>query len=186
MSSGVLLDWVRIEKKEARQRLPGFECTVPWPETENGRRVAKHPRRWEWDAQRHVRTLWQNLRPGDRALIGVDEDTIDAAVVHLAFEVPEPSLVVGWIQVGAVARTHRRNGPGAGALLGDDVLRVAVRETYEELAAGPYDRAVVAGKIHIENAASMRMAARNGMEPQGDPTEEYVLWSRILADAREV
>ncbi|WP_328322681.1 hypothetical protein OHA70_28195 [Kribbella sp. NBC_00382] len=175
-----ILEWQLLEEKKLATRLQCFQCTEPWPTTPGGRRLPQHPRRWEWDAQRHVKNLNQLMRPGDRVLIGVDTSTgvaVDAAVVHLRFLVDGAKLVAK-IEVGAVAMSHRGPDP---PYLGDEIMDVAVAEARAAMHQQDCTVGLLAGFIHVDNKASMRMAARNGWEPQDAPTEAgYVRWARRL------
>lgn len=176
-----ILDWQAIEdSKELTRRLQGFCCTKPWPTTPQGRRLSQHPRPWEWDAHRHVRNLGRLLREGDRAMIGVDlstDEAIDAAVVHLRYLVDGPKFVAK-VEVGAVALSHRSPDP---PFIGDDIMQVAREEALIAMDARGGEIGILAGIIHVQNDASMRMATRNGWEPQGDPgLDGYVRWIRPL------
>ncbi|MDX6258995.1 MAG: hypothetical protein QOH84_683 [Kribbellaceae bacterium] len=178
--SGRNLDWQVLEGKRLATRLQSFQCTEPWPTTPGGRRLPQHSRRWEWDAQRHVKNLNQLMRSGDRVLVGVDTSTgvaVDAAVVHLRFVVDGLKLVTK-IEVGAVAMSHRSPNP---PFLGDEIMDVALAEARATMRERECAVGLLAGFIHVDNNASMRMAARNGWEPQEAPTEAgYVRWARRL------
>jgi len=120
------------------------------------------------------------MRPEDRVLVGVDTSTatpIDAAVMHLRFAV-EGTKLLAKLEVGAVAMSHRSPDP---PFLGDEIMDLAVTETRAALRDRGCAVGLLAGLIHRENNASMRMASRNGWEPQGDPAEKgYVRWARRL------
>ena len=108
------LDWRPIEHKGDAAFLQQLQCTQPWPTTATGRRLPKHPRSWEWDAQRHVRNLSQLMRSADRVLVGCDtsgESEVVAAVLHLRFEQTESSRLIAHVEVGAVAMSHRSPDP---------------------------------------------------------------------------
>lgn len=172
--SGCILDWQALEDKKSAARLQGFVCTQPWPTTPGGRRLPKHPRSYEWDAQRHVRCLSQLMRAGDRVLVGSDAESADAAVVHLRF-VEADSLLVTKVEVGAVAMSHRSPDP---PFLGDEIMEVALAEALSALRECDASQVHLVGSIHVENRASMRMAQRNEWEPMGPPSEEgYVKWA---------
>jgi hypothetical protein len=75
--------------------------------------------------------------------------------------------------------SHRSPDP---PYLGDEIMEVAVAEARAAMRERGCTVALVAGFIHVDNKASMRMAARNAWEPQGAPTEVgYVRWARRLS-----
>lgn len=119
------------------------------------------------------------MRPGDLVLIGVDTSTAaadDAAVVHLRFLVDGTRLIAK-VEVGAVAVSHRSPDP---PFWGDEIMSVALAEARKAMGDRGCLAGLLAGFIHVGNNATMRMAARNGWEPQGDPAEGYVRWARPL------
>ena len=63
--------------------------------------------------------------------------------------------------------------------MGDEVIAVALAEAQAAMATRSCTSGILAGHIHVENNASMRMVARNGWEPLADPGESgYVPWGR--------
>jgi hypothetical protein len=175
------LEWRALANKGEASPLTQFQCTQPWPTTPGGRRLPAHPREWEHDAQKHVRNLRQLMRPGDRVLVGVDNATdsaVVAAVLHLRFQRRDDSLVVVF-EVGAVATSHRSSEP---PFLGDEMMAVAEAESRAALTESGCAGFTLAGFIHSENKASMRMASRNGWEPLGGPGDTgYLPWRKVIA-----
>jgi hypothetical protein len=181
VSAGHCLDWQPVDdKKTAAVRFQQFQCTQPWPTTPGGRRLPQHPRPWEWDAQRHVKNLCQLMRDGDRVLVGVDgaaDEPVDAAILHLRYLVERPRFVAQ-LEVGAVAMSHRSPEP---PYRGDEILRVALAEARSTMTDRLCSSGLLAGFIHVENKASMRMATRNEWEPLSDPgAGGYVRWGRAV------
>ena len=173
---GRLLDWEPISKREAIE-LQSFTCTDDWPRTPGGRRLPTHPRQWEWEAQRHLRNLSQLLRDGDAALVGRDEERRIGAAVHLSYD-KSGDLVVATIKAGAVSTRYRRLGD---RFVGDEVLEVAKEEARARALQVGASQLLLEGYIHRENRASMRMAERAGLEPQGLPTSAYQAWIREIS-----
>lgn len=174
------LEWRALTRKGEATPLTQFQCAQAWPTTPGGRRLPAHPRKWEHDAEKHVRNLRQLMRPGDRVLVGVDNATdppVVAAVLHLRFQRRDDSLIVV-LEVGAVAMSHRSPEP---PFLGDEIMAVAEDEGRAALEESDCSGLALAGFIHSENNASMRMASRNEWEPLGGPGETgYVPWRRVL------
>lgn len=175
------LVWHALAHNREALALTQFTCTTEWPKTAGGRRLPTHPRTWEYDAQRHVRNLRELMKPDHTVLVGSDETTdppATAAVLHLSFQRRGGGLVA-FLHVGAVAMSHRRSGP---PYLGDELMTVAEREAVAAQTRDGTSNLVLAGYIHTDNHASMRMAARNGWEPLEAPTEGgYVSWGRRIA-----
>lgn len=175
------LQWRVLASNAEAITLQQFECTEPWPRTPGGRRLPQHPRRWEWDAQRHVRNLRQLMRTGDRVLVGVDTSTgtnIIAAVLHLRFHENAGSRLVVFLEVGAVAMSHRgQHRP----YIGDEIMAIAESEACAAMKERGCTSLVMAGFIHTRNNASMHMASRNNWEPLESLQDDYVRWGRHLA-----
>lgn len=181
MTRGRLLDWRTVEDKRETLVVQQFQCADDWPRTARGRKLPKHPREWEFEAQSHVRNLNMLMRDGDRVLLGYDT-TVDpeviAAVLHLRFEV-RGTRVVTESKVGAVAMSHRSPSP---PYYGDEIMAVALEEARAAVGRYGCTDGMLAGHIHVENNASMRMAQRNDWEPlAGSDHGGYVPWGRTLA-----
>lgn len=166
------LQWTRITKQEARE-LQSFTCAAAWPCTPGGRKDPKHPRPWEWQAQRHLRQLTQHLREGDIALVGRDEAGLIGAAMHLSFAGKGDLLVVE-VKVGAVSMRHRHQ---RGVFLGDELVDVAKSVAIDEARLVGASAISSLGYIHERNLASAYMAMRAGAEPQELPDDHgYQVW----------
>ena len=138
--------------------------------------MPRHPRPWEWDAQRHVRNLRQLWKNGDEILVGSDPmASVDAAVMHLR-HADDGTRLLTRVEVGAVSMAYRGPEP---PYFGDEIMRLAHARARAQMESRAYDTAFVGGFIHVDNAASMRMAARHDWEPLADPQlGGYVPWGR--------
>lgn len=175
-----LLTWEQLDKQQATE-LHSFTCTEDWPRTVGGRKLPKHPREWEWAAQRHFRTLTQRLLGDQTLLVGRDDEQLIGAATHLSYET-SGSLVAATIEAGAVS-THYRNLRDR--YVGDEVMAIAEEAAIALSITLGASTLVLQGFIHEKNAASMRMANRAGLEPHGLPTPNgYQLWARSF-DPRE-
>lgn len=90
------LDWHLIKSKETARELQGFTCTTDHPRTPRGRRLP-HPRPWEWEAQRHLRSADRHLRHGDDLLVGRVGSGALGAAAHVVYD-DDSSLLVANIQ----------------------------------------------------------------------------------------
>ena len=172
------LEWQQCADKRDAIRFQGFVCTEQWPTTPGGRRLPRHPRHWEWEAQRHVRNLRQLGRDGDEILVGTDPDTtVDAAVLHLRHG-DDGTRMMTRVEVGAVSMAYRGVGP---PYLGDEIMTLAHSRARTHMASRSLEVAFIGGFIHVNNTASMRMAARHAWEPLTDPQlSGYVPWGRNI------
>ncbi len=114
-------------------------------------------------------------------MFGVDAsegEPVDAAVLHLRFLLAGTRFVAK-LEVGGVALTHRSPVP---PFIGDEIMAMALYEAEGFMTVRSYTSGLLAGFIHVDNNASMRMAARNDWEPLDDPLEGgYVRWGRHLS-----
>ncbi|MEV0291106.1 hypothetical protein AB0H36_43840 [Kribbella sp. NPDC050820] len=176
-----LLKWEQLDKHQATE-LQAFTCTDEWPRTAKGRRLPKHPREWEWAAQRHFRTLAQRLQAGETLLVGRDDENAVGAAVHLSYE-QHGVLLVATFEAGAVS-THFRNMRDR--YVGDEIMAVGRAEAGIKAVDSGASTLVLQGCIHEQNRASMRMAARADWEPEGLPTPNgYQLWATAFDPIRE-
>ncbi|MBD0022678.1 hypothetical protein GII33_16395 [Gordonia pseudamarae] len=166
------LSWQHITTRREARILQGFTCTTDLPRTSGGRKLP-HIRPWEWEAQAHLRQLWQRLRPGDLVLVGRAESEI-LACAHLQFD-RQDEVLNAFHVVAGVSMTVR----GQGGQIADQLLSQARKVAVERATELECVEVVLSGKIHVSNGASERMVVRAGWEPQGPPTD-YQLWAAIL------
>lgn len=169
------LTWESLTTKAAARELQTFTCTTDPPRTP-GRRRLEHPRGWEWEAQRHIRTAAHHLRPGDALLVGRDNGGEIAAAAHVDYD-EDSGLLVAYINALGVAMSHRKQGGS----VADEALRV-VRQTACDEANGRWcSTLLLTGAIHRHNLASQYACLRAGMEPKGLPSGDYQLWALKVA-----
>lgn len=167
------LGWRTITARREAVVLKNFTCTTDPPKTPGGRKL-KHPRPWEWEAQRHLRQTDQLLGPGDMLLLG-ESDGVVLAAMHLQIESTKTHLDV-YLAAGAVNTDVRRQG---GAIA--DAMLAQVRAAAASAAGNHgFGATVLRGKIHLENRASRRMVERAGFEPFGLPLNDYQEWRLVV------
>lgn len=173
MTDGIT--WSEITDRAAARELEHFACTTNHPRTPGGRKLP-HPRQWEWDVQRYLRTASHWYRTGDVLLIGHDVNGAVAAAAHLMIDQGDALLEV-FIAALAVAHTHRDKG---GAVADETFRRIKATAVAVARERG-LPAAILTGKIHRNNRASQYLALRHGQEPVGVPSEDYGLWCLHLA-----
>jgi hypothetical protein len=112
------------------------------------------------------------MQANDRVLVGFDtsgETDVAAAVLHLRIERQGPNRLIAHVEVSAVAMSHRSPDP---PYLGDEIMAKALAEARAAMTRYSCDSGMLAGYIHTDNNASMRMAARNDWEPLEAPGPE--------------
>lgn len=167
------LRWRQITTRREAAVLKNFTCTTDLPRTPGGRKL-KHPRPWEWEAQRHLRQADQQLTPGDVLLLGEEEHNILAAI-HVQFDATDTLLAV-YLAAGAVTIDVRRQG----GIIADEMLAEVHSLANSTATDRSLTHVVLTGKIHVANHASQRMVERAGFEPVDLPAEDYQTWSLRL------
>ena len=164
------LSWHCLPTKADARELEAFTCTTDPPRTARGRRL-RHPRPWEWEAQRHLRAASQHLRVGDALLVGRDVAGAIAAAAHVDYD-DASGLLVAYINALGVATSLRNHG-GATA---DEALHVVRLTAVEETVRRRCASLLLTGKIHRDNSASQYACRRAGLEPTGLSSGEYQTW----------
>lgn len=165
------LAWELLTTKAAARELQAFTCTTDPPRTTGGRKL-RHPRIWEWEAQRHLRTASQQFRAGDALLVGRDGGGEIAAAAHVDYDA-NSGLLVAYINALGVAMSHRNQG-GATA---DEALQVVRQTATDEANTRWCSTLLLTGKIHRHNQASEYACLRAGLEPLPLPAGDYRTWA---------
>lgn len=133
-----------------------------------------HDRPWEWEAQRHLRQLSQLLKSGDLVLIARSGADV-VGCVHLQFST-EGTLLEAFHAAAGVALDVRRQG----GRVPDQLLAEARKIAFTKAIQSGSSHLVLAGKVHVRNAASQHMLTRAGWEPRDAPSNDYQLWAAII------
>lgn len=174
------LTWSEEWERRKLLSLQQFVCAAEPPRTAAGRRLP-HPEPWAWEVHAYIRQLPQTLpgRPadqdpdlGNRVIMGSRGGRI-VTVAHVDFTL-DGDILTAFVCVVGVAVDEQRAGVGTACL-----ERVLAEATTRAVGCGSAGVRVV-GKIHGQNLASQRMAARFGQEPVGLP-EPYQLWVRKVS-----
>lgn len=170
-------NWVKLERPEY-VALQQFQCAAPWPKVPGGnRKLPHHPREHEWHAQRGLRNA-AHVAKGDDEVWVLNDEGDWLAAMHLRVDRVSGAVDL-CIESAGVSFTHRGEGCPS---YGDSIMVEA--ETIALSTASPDDSLVLlTGWIHDENAASQRMALRNGMEPTSTRREPYQQWVKVLRGA---
>lgn len=168
------LDWHLIATKGAARELQGFTCTSDHPRTPRGRRLP-HPRPWEWEAQRHLRSAAQHLRDRDALHVGRNSVGAIASAAHVAHD-EHSGLLVANIQALGVGLSYRARGGDTA-----DEAFATIRDG-AKLEAGlrRCSTVILTGKVHRLNLASQYACLRAGLEPADEPITDYQTWALCI------
>lgn len=160
-----MLTWVNA-KPEHRAQLSAFRCTNPEQtsfDEATGQELHQSP--WEYEVQRHTRSIRPPLHPPQFLLLGMDAGTIVAALeLHVA---PFDDSCF----ISMVAVRHDRRGQGYGYEALDRAHNVMAKYGTREFLA--------TARVHRDNDAARRLFRHQGyahVEDEG----EYQTWSALL------
>ncbi|RYC12485.1 hypothetical protein [Nocardioides zhouii] len=166
-------EWRPLTTRKEARVLESFTCTDDHPRTPGGRKLP-HDRRWEWEAQRHLRQTSQLLQEGDLLLAGLRSSEVVAAA-HLQFD-PTNEVLQLFVAAAGVALAGRRQGGN----LADQMLAAILAEGLHRATGLRCANLVLTGKIHTRNTPSQLMVQRAGWEPYDAPSSDYQAWGLIV------
>lgn len=158
--------WVEADKSH-QEELKAFRCTTDTPRGPDGRRLA-HPRQYELVVQSGIRNARPPMRGGTRMQLGHLSGAL-AAVTWFEFDDTEAEV---FIKAVAIA-VEQRGGDGQ---LAEAAMSRVVIEAARHFAALGHHSAIAVGKIHVENRASQRLAARVGFTADEMADDQLQFW----------
>ena len=97
--------WSTIDNRRDAIELQKFTCTVDRPRTPENCTLP-HPMPWEWEAQRHIRSLFVHYKDGDHLVVGRRGGAVIAAAQSMSRI--EGEVLDVFIAAAAVAANVRR------------------------------------------------------------------------------
>ena len=163
------LRWRQLADRHEAVILQQFTCTEDPPRSPHGRRLP-HPRRWEWEAQAHLRQMSVRFRTGELLIAGFNGDSVIAAA-HLL-----PGIQGNVLEVFIAAAGVDLSVRHGGGVFADETMSQIKDLALANARAQGAGIVMITGNIHVRNIPSQNMAARAGFEPVGILTGDYQTW----------